>query len=186
MTYITCRLTAKNRDQLRNPTLGSGVLATFTFLIVIIINNQWTQYTDAVGSVSAATTAAAVCTVTGSVITDTAAAATVCPTDRLQPECCVLSQQRRCQWRPSCTVLCRHCRRTGRHCYHSLFSFAFNASAFHALTLLVGRQVMLDWGASCIWPSWCHCHSLSLASVKYRMVYFSGTGLPRLSWKRGR
>jgi len=23
---------------------------------------------------------------------------------------------------------------------------------------------------SCIWPSWCHCHSLSLASVKSRLV----------------
>ena len=24
--------------------------------------------------------------------------------------------------------------------------------------------------ATCIWPSWCHCHSLSLASVKSRLV----------------
>ena len=31
MTHITCRLTAKNRDQLRNPTLGNRVWATFTF-----------------------------------------------------------------------------------------------------------------------------------------------------------
>ena len=31
MTQVTCRLTAKNRDQLRNPTLGNQVLATFTF-----------------------------------------------------------------------------------------------------------------------------------------------------------
>jgi len=29
MTHITCRLTAKNRDQLRNPTLGNWVWATF-------------------------------------------------------------------------------------------------------------------------------------------------------------
>ena len=29
MTYVTCRLTAKNRDQLRNPTLGNRVWATF-------------------------------------------------------------------------------------------------------------------------------------------------------------
>jgi len=29
MTHVTCRLTAKNRDQLRNSTLGSRVLATF-------------------------------------------------------------------------------------------------------------------------------------------------------------
>jgi len=32
MTHITCRLTAKNQDQLRNPRLGNRVWATFTFL----------------------------------------------------------------------------------------------------------------------------------------------------------
>jgi len=32
MTHITCRLTAKNWDQLRNPTLGNRVWATFIFL----------------------------------------------------------------------------------------------------------------------------------------------------------
>jgi len=32
MTHVTCRLTAKNRDHVRNPTLGSRVWATFTFL----------------------------------------------------------------------------------------------------------------------------------------------------------
>ena len=32
MTHVTCRLTAKNRDQLRKPTLGNRVWATFTFL----------------------------------------------------------------------------------------------------------------------------------------------------------
>jgi len=31
ITHITCRLTAKNQDQLRNPTLGNRVWATFTF-----------------------------------------------------------------------------------------------------------------------------------------------------------
>ena len=52
--------------------------------------------------------------------------------------------------------------------------------------LLVGRQEGRPackktewWGAgmvvwsevqTCIWPSWCHCHSLSLASVKSRLV----------------
>jgi len=60
-------------------------------------------------------------------------------------------------------------------------------SAFHALTLLVGRQEghpackklcggVLAWLSvwsevqTCIRPSWCHCHSLSLASVKSRLV----------------
>ena len=32
MTDVTCRLTAKNRDQLRNPTLSNRIWATFTFL----------------------------------------------------------------------------------------------------------------------------------------------------------
>jgi len=37
MTHVTCRLTAKNRDQLQNPTLGNRVRATFTFLIRIAV-----------------------------------------------------------------------------------------------------------------------------------------------------
>ena len=32
---------------------------------------------------------------------------------------------------------------------------------------------------ACIWPSWCHCHSLSLAPVKYRLVLFLWY---RLAW----
>jgi len=31
MTHATCRLTVKNGDQLRNPTLSNRVWATFTF-----------------------------------------------------------------------------------------------------------------------------------------------------------
>ena len=31
MTHVTCRLAAKNWDQLRNPMLSSRVWATFTF-----------------------------------------------------------------------------------------------------------------------------------------------------------
>jgi len=31
MTHVTCRLTAKNRNQLRDPTLGNRVWATFNF-----------------------------------------------------------------------------------------------------------------------------------------------------------
>ena len=34
MTRVTCRLTAENRDQLRNPTLGNRVRANFTFFCV--------------------------------------------------------------------------------------------------------------------------------------------------------
>jgi len=59
--------------------------------------------------------------------------------------------------------------------------------AFSALTLLVGWQEghparkklsggVLAWLSvcskvqTCIWPRWCHCHSLSLAPVKSRLV----------------
>ena len=59
--------------------------------------------------------------------------------------------------------------------------------AFSALTLLVGQQEghpvckklsggVLVWLSAwsevqtCIWPSWCHCHLLSFASVKSRLV----------------
>ena len=70
-----------------------------------------------------------------------------------------------------------------------LFSATSNLSlvAFSALTLLVGRQEghpackklsgeVLAWLSvwnkvqTCIWLSWCHCPSLSLASVKSRLV----------------
>ena len=71
-----------------------------------------------------------------------------------------------------------------------------DCTAFSALTLLVRRQEghpackklsggVLAWLSvwsevlTCICPSWCHCHSLSLASVKSRLV------LPfwyRLTW----
>jgi len=37
MTHVICRLTAKNRDQLRNPTLGNRSWATFTFLMSTVI-----------------------------------------------------------------------------------------------------------------------------------------------------
>jgi len=62
------------------------------------------------------------------------------------------------------------------------------AYLFTALTLLVGWQEghpawkkliggVLAWLSvwsevqTCIWPSWCHCHSLPLASVKSRLVW---------------
>ena len=41
MIHVTCRLTAKNRDQLRNPTLGNQVWATFTFNLPITTNDHY-------------------------------------------------------------------------------------------------------------------------------------------------
>ena len=76
------------------------------------------------------------------------------------------------------------------------FSCRISVVAFSALQLFVGRQEghpackklrggVLAWSSvrsevqTCIWPSWCHCHSLSVAPVKSRLV------LPfwyRLTW----
>jgi len=64
--------------------------------------------------------------------------------------------------------------------------------SFSALTLLVGRQEghpacrklsggMLAWLSVwgemliCIWPSWCHCHSLSPAPVNPDWFYQNGS-----------
>ena len=53
MTHVTCRLTAKNRDQLRNPTLGNRVWATFTFTLLCVQNqilfNSWRDVFDGRG-----------------------------------------------------------------------------------------------------------------------------------------
>ena len=71
--------------------------------------------------------------------------------------------------------------------YRNFCKISGQFNPFSALTLLVGRQEghpackklsggLLAWLSvwskvqTCIWPSWCHCHSLSLASVKSRMV----------------
>jgi len=43
MTHVTCRLTAKNRDQLRHPTLGNRVWATFTYLHSVSIRTHQTR-----------------------------------------------------------------------------------------------------------------------------------------------
>jgi len=41
MTYATCRLTAKNRDQLPDPMFGNRVWATFTFLCYVCVRVVW-------------------------------------------------------------------------------------------------------------------------------------------------
>ena len=74
--------------------------------------------------------------------------------------------------------------------------------AFNALTLFVGRQEghpackklsgeVLAWLSvwnevqTCIWPGWCHCHSLSLASVKSRLVLPFWYRLTRVVLEKG-
>ena len=82
------------------------------------------------------------------------------------------------------------------NCINIYYSFNCCSIAFSALTLLVGRQEghpackklsggVLVWLSAwsdvqtCIWPSWCHCHSLSRSSVKSRLVFPSWY---RLTW----
>jgi len=54
---------------------------------------------------------------------------------------------------------------------------------------LVWLSVWIEVQIVCIWSSWCHCipkpHHL-LPPLNPDWFYLSGTGLPRLSWKRGR
>ena len=38
---------------------------------------------------------------------------------------------------------------------------------------------------TCIWPSWCHCHSLSLASVKSRLVLLFWYWLTKIVLDKG-
>jgi len=73
--------------------------------------------------------------------------------------------------------------------------FTALCSSFSALTLLVGQLEghpackklnggVLVWLCVwvkvqiCIWPIWCHCHSLSLASINPYWFYLFGAGSP--------
>ena len=83
-------------------------------------------------------------------------------------------------------------------------SVHLHSNAFSALTPLAGWQEehpvhknlsdeVLAWLSvwskvqmTCVRSSWCKCHPIISALVKSRMIYPSGTGLLRLSWKKGR
>ena len=83
-----------------------------------------------------------------------------------------------------------------------LFTVLVERIAFSALTLLVRQQQehpackklsggVLAWLSvwrdvqTCIWPSWCHCHSLSLASVKSRLLLPVWYRLTRVVTEKG-
>jgi len=61
-------------------------------------------------------------------------------------------------WWPMCWIKCRSL----IHCLNH-WAVACSVSLWIYLLLLLVQ--------TCIWPSWCHCHSLSLASVKSRLVF---------------
>ena len=95
--------------------------------------------------------------------------------------CAARWMQRNTKWRPYYAI-----KMVQWEFVQQLASLKLNVNS-SALTLLVGRQEghpvckklsggVLSWLSvwskvqTCIWPSWCHCHSLSLASVKSRLV----------------
>ena len=89
------------------------------------------------------------------------------------PSCCS-------RWLRTCLML--------RHGELALLNYITLFSTFSAFSLLVGQQEghpackklsgrvlawLSDWSKvqTCIWPSGCHCHSLSGTSVKSRLVF---------------
>jgi len=91
---------------------------------------------------------------------------------------------------------------THTHPFNGPLSRTTWTTAFSALTLLVGRQEghpackklsggVLAWLSvssevqTCIWPSRCHCHSLSLASLKSTLVLAFWYRLTRVVLDKG-
>jgi len=82
----------------------------------------------------------------------------------------------------SCQIL-----RCWMHCFYTILVHTLIISSLQCFDAVVGRQKghlackklsggVLAWLSvrsevqTCIWPSWWHCHSLSLSSVKSRLV----------------
>jgi len=104
-----------------------------------------------------------------------------------------LTRYGNCKFHNGCRTISRHADGISRYSVPSSagpllpLSIGMYTCAFSALTLLVGRQEghpackklsggILAWLSvwsevqTCTWPSRCHCHSLSLDSVKSRLV----------------
>jgi len=155
MTYITCRLTAKNRDQLRNPMLGNRSWAAFTFLVKLLKRKVWDWYIWCYWLY----------------------ARLVSPfwnrLTRVVPEKGLLNG---CVGVCVCVCVCvcvLHSLQLGHMQVCTSVQTDNHASTPPLSWLSVWSEVQ-----TCIWPSWCHCHSLSLASVKSRLVYLSAIGSP--------
>ena len=87
----------------------------------------------------------------------------------------------------STTATPRYVRWTARQRSAMVLSFRFIANCSSYLCILftatewwVAGVVVWSKVQTCIWPSWCHCHSLSLASVKSRWVLTFWYQLPRV------
>jgi len=103
-------------------------------------------------------------------------------------------------------VATQHCEiwmlENGGFLKYALWLMTNHCFAFSAMMLLAGRQEghpackklsggVLAWLSvwsemqTCIWPSWCYCHSLSLASIKSRLVLSFWHRLTRVVPEKG-
>ena len=77
-------------------------------------------------------------------------------------------------YRDSDMVNCCHFHFVAVCCLHCFDTVGWAAGRASGLQKLSGGVLawLSVWSEvqTCIWPSWCHCHSLSLASVKSRLV----------------
>ena len=82
--------------------------------------------------------------------------------------------------------LCLFYRLDCLQCFDTVGRAAGRASILQKLSgeVLAWLSVWSEVWMICIWSSWCQCHPSSFASLKSRMVYLSGAGLPRLSSKK--
>ena len=104
---ITCRLTAKNRDQLRNPTLGNRVWASFTFFYHIVDMCLLQCKTSTRCSVSALLTTPVLTAISASTATTTSAVTTVCLVTA--PATSVRTFRTTAITQPVCGLLTYHC-----------------------------------------------------------------------------
>ena len=226
MTHVTCGLTANNRDQLQNPTLGNRVLTTFTFYMPGIPHTAqgqgdapqncpfpwrnlgpqpktrfiWSSGVDIPNNISTGSAISVQIVVirNKSLLIQLAQSRFLCLAISSAKIVIYFSNK---IYRSD--VIKQHSETVIVWDYQNadgswrkiffiaLFIIIFSTLSFPypfcALTLLVGRQEghpactkqsgeVLAWLSvwskmqTCIQPSWCYCHSLSLASVKSRLV----------------
>jgi len=92
-----------------------------------------------------------------------------------------------------------HCTLFACICFFLFASALSSLQCFDAVGLVAGRTSglwklsgeVLAWSSVwsevqmiCIWSSWCHCRPIISCSTKIQMVYLSGAGLLRVSWKK--
>jgi len=173
--HVTCGLTACTPGSAPGPTLGNenGKILLLPFLVVQlvwcgVVGLRWTLASVNRGFLRR-------CRGLSSL--------TTCPSRTEFEACCRHHAKSTVKWAFRHDFLL-HVRTTR---YRISFFRFYSSNAFSALTPLVRQHEghpackklsggVLAWLSvwsdvqTCTWPSWCHCHSLSLAPVKSRLV----------------